>query len=243
MSSWPTTTPKRPTRLLTSSAARASGWTSPDEAAVADLGRAHARRARPHRRVLLQRRRRGRGAAWTRPMTRGSPQWELHVMSHVYAARAVLPSMLAPRRGLPGAYRQRRGACWLPWAPRPIRSPRPPASSWPRWKPSCTATTASASRCCVPQGVNTAMAPAAARRRRHRRHRGTRVCGRGHHRGHGRGTVPDPLPPRGPDLRGTQVLRPRPLAPRHAPPPPTLPQPRTQRLTCQGCQARRGLKP
>ena len=32
-------------------------------------------------------------------------QWELHVMSHLYAARAALPSMLARGRGLSAKYR------------------------------------------------------------------------------------------------------------------------------------------
>ena len=161
----------------------------------------------------------GAGGLLEAPNEAWQLQWELHVMAHVYAARAVLPSMLARGEGYLISTASAAGLLAA-------------VGSAPY-----SVTKAACIKLCetiaiahgddgigvsvlCPQGVNTAMAPAPARRRRHRRHRRARVRRRGRHRRGARRPVPDPPPPRGADVRGAQGHRPRPLAQGHAPPAP-----------------------
>ena len=97
----------RPGRGATRSPARSAGWRSkPMSRAKADVAaprRAGRRSARRHRSVLLERRHRRWTATSTRQTRNGARCWDVNVMAHVYAARAVLPGMLRAGRGLSAA--------------------------------------------------------------------------------------------------------------------------------------------
>ena len=87
---WPPTWPSRPTsRPRSPPPRRASG--------PIDL-------------LVSQRRHRHRRRASTRPTRSGSAIWDVNVMAHVYAARAVVPGDARPGRGLPAHHRVGRRA-------------------------------------------------------------------------------------------------------------------------------------
>ena len=166
----------------------------------------------------------GAGGGVEAPNEAWQAQWELHVMAHVYAARAVLPSMTARGEGYLVHTASAAGLlAAVGSAPYSVT------------KAACiklAETIAIAhgddgigvSVLC-PQGVNTAMAP--------------RQLGDGGTDGivepeyvaevvtaaDPRGSLPDPVPPRGADVRRAQGGRPRPLAAGHAPPAGPLGQP------------------
>ena len=75
--------------------------------------------------------------------------FEVNIMAHVYAARAVVPDMLARGQRLPAQHRLGRRPADLARATRRTRSPSTARSRSPSGWRSPTATAASASACCA----------------------------------------------------------------------------------------------